>query len=61
MADFLIAIGLVLVIEGLILAAGPAHAKRVITAILETPDGTLRAMGLGTAVVGLFLVWLVRG
>jgi hypothetical protein len=27
---------------------------------LETPDHILRAAGIGSAVVGLILIWLVR-
>jgi uncharacterized protein YjeT (DUF2065 family) len=29
--------------------------------VLETPDGTLRVVGIGAAVIGLLLVWLARG
>jgi uncharacterized protein len=60
MTDFLVAIGLVFVIEGLVLAF-PETAKRAIAAVLETPDAVLRAVGLGSAVLGLLLVWLIRG
>ena len=61
MADFLAALGLVFVIEGLVFAAFPAHAKRAMASVLETPDGSLRVIGIGSAVVGLIVVWLVRG
>jgi uncharacterized protein YjeT (DUF2065 family) len=61
MNDFLAAIGLVLVIEGLIFAAGPEMAKRAMASALETPDGILRIVGIVTAVIGLAVVWLVRG
>jgi uncharacterized protein YjeT (DUF2065 family) len=61
MADFLAAVGLVFVIEGLVFAAFPAQAKRAMTSVLETPDATLRAIGIGSAVIGLIVVWLVRG
>jgi hypothetical protein len=27
---------------------------------LATPDNVLRVVGIGSAVVGLFLIWLVR-
>ena len=29
--------------------------------VLETPDGALRMVGIGSAVLGVVLVWLVRG
>jgi len=61
MDDFLAAVGLVFVIEGLVFAAFPGPAKRAIESVLETPDASLRAIGIGSAVVGLVLVWLIRG
>jgi uncharacterized protein YjeT (DUF2065 family) len=61
MYDFLVALGLVFVIEGLIFAAFPGKAKHAVTAVLETPDSVLRAVGLASALVGLLVVWLIRG
>jgi hypothetical protein len=60
MSDFLAALGLVFVIEGLVFAAFPAQAKRAMQSVLDTPDASLRLIGIGSAVVGLILVWLVR-
>jgi uncharacterized protein YjeT (DUF2065 family) len=60
MNDFLAALGLVFVIEGLIFAAFPDHAKRAMQSVLDTPDASLRFIGIGSAVIGLMLVWLVR-
>lgn len=61
MSDFLAALGLVFVIEGLVFAALPGQAKRAMMSVLQTPDGVLRVIGIGSAVIGLGLVWLVRG
>jgi uncharacterized protein YjeT (DUF2065 family) len=61
MADFLAAFGLVFVIEGLIFAAFPGSAKKAMMSVLETPETTLRAVGIGSAVVGVLVVWLARG
>jgi uncharacterized protein len=61
MTDFLAALGLVFVIEGLIFAAFPEAAKRAMTSVLQTPDLSLRLIGIGSAIVGLAMVWLVRG
>jgi uncharacterized protein YjeT (DUF2065 family) len=61
MWDFLVALGLVFVIEGLIFAANPAAAKKAMVHVLETPDGPLRIVGIASAVVGVLLVWLARG
>jgi uncharacterized protein YjeT (DUF2065 family) len=60
MGDFLAALGLVFVIEGLIFAAFPGHAKKAVMSVLETPEGSLRAIGLGSALAGLLLVALAR-
>jgi uncharacterized protein YjeT (DUF2065 family) len=61
MSDFVVALGLVFVIEGLVFAAFPKATKIAVTAVLETPDAILRTVGLASALVGLALVWLVRG
>jgi uncharacterized protein YjeT (DUF2065 family) len=60
MSDFLAALGLVFVIEGLVFAALPAQTKRAMMSVLETPEGTLRVIGLASALIGLVLVWLAR-
>ena len=60
MTDFLAAIGLVFVIEGLVFAAFPGPAKRAMASVLETPETALRVIGIGSAVIGLLLVWLAR-
>lgn len=60
MAFFLAALGLLLAIEGLTLAAFPGAAKRAAAAIVDAPDGTLRAMGLIAAIAGVCLIWFVR-
>lgn len=61
MYDFLAALGLVFVIEGMVFAAFPGPAKRAVASVLETPEATLRVIGIGSAVVGLLVVWLARG
>ena len=61
MADFIVALGLVFVIEGLIFAVSPASAKNAMADVLETADAPLRVVGVVSAVVGVILVWFVRG
>ena len=61
MSEFLVALGLVFAIEGLMFAAFPGAAKRAMQSVLETPDGSLRMVGLVSAVAGVVLIWLVRG
>jgi hypothetical protein len=60
MSDFLAALGLVFVIEGLIFAAFPVQAKRAMLSVLETPEASLRVIGLGAALIGVIVVWLAR-
>jgi len=61
MSDFLAALGLFFAIEGLCLAAFPTAVKRAMANVLNTPDGPLRIAGVISAVVGVIIVWLVRG
>jgi uncharacterized protein len=61
MAQFLVAIGLVLVIEGLLFAAFPAAAKRLAASAIESPETSLRVAGIVSAVLGIVIIWLVRG
>ena len=61
MWDFIVALGLVFVIEGLIFAASPSAAKKAMAQVLETPDGPLRVVGIASAILGVILVWFVRG
>ena len=55
------AIGLVLAIEVLIFAAFPGAAKRLAANALESPENALRVAGVVSAVLGIIIVWLVRG
>ena len=61
MSDFLAALGLLFAIEGIVLAAFPVSAKRAMAVALEIADGPLRIAGIVSALVGLVIVWLVRG
>ncbi|WP_367279150.1 DUF2065 domain-containing protein [uncultured Roseibium sp.] len=55
------ALGLVLVVEGVLYALAPGGMKAVMRSALETSDQTLRVAGLVAAGVGVFLVWIIRG
>jgi uncharacterized protein len=61
MNDFLAAFGLVFVIEGILLAAFPGSAKRTMASVMEMADGSLRIAGIIAAVLGVVIVWLIRG
>ncbi|MBT3787172.1 MAG: DUF2065 domain-containing protein [Alphaproteobacteria bacterium] len=61
MSDLVAALGLVLVIEGIVFALFPEGLKRKLIAALEMPASTLRIFGLAAAITGLAVVWMVRG
>jgi uncharacterized protein YjeT (DUF2065 family) len=61
MSEFIVAIGLVLVIEGLLFAGFPAAVKRLAASAIESPEASLRLAGIASAVIGLAVIWLVRG
>lgn len=61
MSDLIVALGLVLVIEGIIYGGLPQVAKRLAAEVLTIPDSTLRIAGIGAAILGLVIVWAVRG
>lgn len=60
MRDFGIALGLVLVLEGLVWAAFPDGMRKAMAQALEASPATLRSLGLGAALTGLLLIWLLR-
>jgi len=60
-ADFVTAIGLVLVIEGVLLAAIPDALRRMVAAVMTQPADALRIGGVASALIGLLIVWLARG
>lgn len=61
MSDFLAALGLVFVLEGLLFAAFPDFAKRAMESVMQAPDSLLRIVGLVSAILGIALIWIVRG
>ena len=54
------ALGLVLVIEGLLLALFPERLMRMTVQLLQAPGDRLRWGGILAALLGLLVVWLVR-
>ncbi len=61
MNDLMTALGLVLVLEGVLYALVPGGMKTIMRSALESSDQTLRTTGLIIAAIGLFLVWIIRG
>ena len=60
MQDFLTAIALILVIEGIAYALFPEVVKRLAARTTQTPGQALRLGGLIAAFLGVVLVWALR-
>lgn len=60
MIEFATALGLVLVIEGLLYASAPGKLKQLMLQMQEIPDDALRVGGVAAIGIGVFVVWLVR-
>lgn len=58
--DLLTALGLVLVIEGLLYALVPAQLKAMMQAVQKLSDEQLRMGGVAAMAAGVAMVWLVR-
>lgn len=61
MTDFLTALALLLVIEGVLLALFANRLHWLLEQLSELPPEVLRVGGLISAAVGVFFVWLLRG
>jgi uncharacterized protein YjeT (DUF2065 family) len=60
-AIFLLAIGLVLSLEGLVLALAPSRIDTLLEMLRQMPVETRRNLGLGALALGVALIWLARG
>jgi hypothetical protein len=59
-SELIVALGLVLVIEGLIWAAFPRLGLRMLIAASEMPEQALRLSGALALALGVLVVWLAR-
>jgi uncharacterized protein YjeT (DUF2065 family) len=60
-SDLVVALGLALAIEGILFAAFPDAVKRAMQDAAQTPTERMRIVGIGSAVIGVVIVWVVRG
>jgi len=60
MNEFLTAIGLVAVIEGLVLVLAPSRFEDIIRALGSMSLETRRKLGLIFVVLGLVIIWAVK-
>lgn len=61
MSDLAVALGLVLVIEGLLWALSPGLGRTLLATAAATPDTQLRRAGWVAVAFGALIVWLIRG
>jgi uncharacterized protein YjeT (DUF2065 family) len=55
-----LALGLVLVVEGLVYALAPSLIEQLLEAMRAMPVETRRAVGLGALAIGIVLVWCAK-
>ena len=60
MSDLLVAVGLVLALEGALYALFPGFMKQIAAQALEIPPETLRTCGFVFVCLGVLIVWFVR-
>jgi uncharacterized protein len=60
LSDFMAALGLFLVLEGIAPFLNPRGVKRAFARLLEVQDRELRFAGLGSMLVGIIILFLVR-
>jgi uncharacterized protein len=60
MNDFITALGLLLVLEGVPYFLAPSKMRLWIIQVAKMPDDTLRKTGFVMMLLGLFVVYLVR-
>ena len=61
MSELATALGLAIAIEGALYALFPQAMKQMMLRVLAEPPYTLRGAGLTAAVIGVCIVWLIRG
>ena len=59
--DLLAAVGLMLVLEGIMPFLNPQGVKATLLQILQLEERVLRLLGLGSMLLGLLLLYLIRG
>ena len=60
MIDFLSALGLIFVLEGLLLFVSPRRLKKALELLKLYPDSKIRAIGSFSIILGIVLLWIIR-
>ena len=61
LSDLLAALGLFFVLEGIAPFLNPQGVKRAFARLLQVHDRELRFAGLGSMLIGIIILFLVRG
>ncbi len=61
MSTLVVALGLVLVIEGTLWALAPGIGRKFLEATADMPETSLRLAGATAVAGGVLLIWIVRG
>ncbi len=59
--DLLAAFGLMLVVEGILPFLSPRGVRQALLQMMRLDDNVLRLTGLGSMLIGLVILYLVRG
>jgi uncharacterized protein len=60
MLDLIAALGLALVVEGILFAAFPDGMRKAMYEAAHSPSDRMRIVGIVSAIAGLGIIWLVR-
>ena len=61
MNELFSALALAIALEGIVYALFPDRMKRVMSAAIEQPSANLRFAGLLAAMLGVAVMWVIRG
>jgi len=60
MKDLILALGLLLFIEGLFFAIFPTKIKNMLSSIEKIPETKLRSIGVFFLILGFLIVWYIK-
>ena len=60
MKELIMALGLLAVIEGLVLALVPLRFEDLLKVLRDTPVQKIRNIGLGVVALGVVIIWLAQ-
>ena len=60
MKDLILALGLLLFIEGLFFAIFPTRIKNMLKVIEKIPENKLRSAGIFFLILGFLIVWYIK-